>query len=128
MAKQVINNNEKGLSVRTKLNENFTEVYDDITILEAIDTIIEVSTGRNLALTDVDRFLNCTNGTAIDVTVPPNSSVAFTIGDKIDITQYGAGTVTLVEGSGVTINSKGSNKVLDGQYSTACLKKIGTDE
>ena len=29
MAKQVINNGESGLVVRTKLNDNFTELYDD---------------------------------------------------------------------------------------------------
>lgn len=127
MAKQTINNQETGLVVRGKLNDNFTEVYDDIIELKQKNAIITVSGSVTLALTDAERFLKCTNVTPIDITVPPNSTVAFPIGTEIEITQYAAGTVTLVEGAAVTINSKNSNKVLNGQFSKAILKKIDTD-
>ena len=39
----------------------------------------------------------------------------------------GSGTATLAEGSGVTINSKDSNKEIDGQWAAATLIKTATD-
>lgn len=42
MAKQVLNNHETGLEIRNKINDNFTEVYDevssDITAISVIFT------------------------------------------------------------------------------------------
>ena len=121
MAKQVLNNGETGLVIRTKINENFTELY-------AIGTIVEKADSFIFALTEASDFIKCTKGTAMTATVPPNTDVAFVIGTEIEITQYGAGTVTFAEGSGVTINSPGSNLVINGQYIIVKLKKIGTDE
>jgi hypothetical protein len=42
------------------------------------------------------------------------------------LVQLGAGAVT-VGGAGVTINSKGSNLTINGQYVGASLVKIATD-
>lgn len=72
-------------------------------------------------------FCTFSNAGAITVTVPPNSSVAFPVNTKIDCAQVGAGQVTFAQGSGVTINSKSSNKKLVGQYSGATLIKTATD-
>lgn len=66
--------------------------------------------------------------TAVTITVPPNSSVAFPIGTEIELVQYGAGQVTIAAGSGVTIRSKDSALKTVGQYSTAAIVKIGADE
>ena len=53
MAKQVLNNNETGLIVRTKLNENFTDLYDNKE--EADATILkEVAIGDTLLAPDGD--------------------------------------------------------------------------
>jgi anthranilate phosphoribosyltransferase len=38
MAKQTINNTESGLVVRGKINDNFTELYDDVTILASVSS------------------------------------------------------------------------------------------
>lgn len=82
-----------------------------------------------LALTDVGKLIGMNKATAVTLTVPPNSSVAFPIGTTtIDIGQYGAGQVTITPGSGVTIRSSGAKLKLTGQYSGATLQKIGTDE
>ena len=64
----------------------------------------------------------------MNVTVPPNSSVAFTTGSQILVAQYGAGQVTIVAGSGVTLRSDGSKLKIKSQYSAATLVKIGLDE
>jgi hypothetical protein len=55
-----------------------------------------------------------------------NSSIAFEIGDQVNLLQLGAGQVT-VAGSGVTFRSEGSKLKLKGQYAMATLVKIDTD-
>jgi hypothetical protein len=65
------------------------------------------------------------NASANTVTIPPNSNVAFPVGTRIDITQYGAGATSLVAGSGVTIRGK-LNVVT--QYSGITLYKRDTNE
>jgi hypothetical protein len=80
-----------------------------------------------LALQDSGRTLNANSSSAITFTVPPNSSVAFPIGTRIDAFQYGTGQLAFVEGAGVTIRSKNSNKKISAQYSAAGLYKVETD-
>jgi hypothetical protein len=63
----------------------------------------------------------------MNIIVPANASEAFSIGQRVDILQYGAGQVTVVEDSGVTVHSTPTQK-LRTQYSMASLIKIGTDE
>jgi hypothetical protein len=81
-----------------------------------------------LALTDINDLVEMNVATANNLTVPLNSSVAFPIGTKIDIVQYGAGQTTVVATGGVTVRSAGGALKIVGQYSAATLVKIGTDE
>jgi len=81
-----------------------------------------------LALGDINDLVEMNVATANNLTVPLNSSVAFPIGTKIDIAQYGAGQTTVVATSGVTVRSAGGALKLAVQYSGATLVKIGTDE
>ncbi len=87
----------------------------------------QVGTSYTLVLTDAGKCVSLSNASAITLTVPPNSSVAFAIEDEIEITQDGAGQVTVTPGSGVTINSYGGYTALAGQYAGASLKKTGTN-
>jgi len=57
-----------------------------------------------------------------NLTVPPNSSVAFPVGSQINILQVGAGQTTVVQGSGVTVNAAPGLK-LRTQWSYATLIK-----
>ena len=90
-------------------------------------TVANAGTSITLALTDAGDFVRLTSGSAVTVTVPPNSSVAFPIGTEIDFFGEGAGTVTFAAGSGVTINSVDSALAIDGQFGGATLKKLATD-
>lgn len=81
-----------------------------------------------LALTDINDLVEMNVATANNLTVPLNSSIAFPIGTKIDISQYGAGQTTVVATGGVTIRSAGGALKLAAQYSGGSLVKIGTDE
>lgn len=46
MSKQIINNGESGLSARTKLNQNFTELYDSSLNLNTFQTNIQSLTSN----------------------------------------------------------------------------------
>ena len=76
---------------------------------------------------DAGKLVTMSNASANNLTVPPNSSVAFATGTRIDIIQKGAGQTTIVAGSGVTLNSKGSALKLSAQYAGASLIKYATD-
>jgi hypothetical protein len=88
----------------------------------------QTGTSYTLALTDVAKVVKLTNASAITLTVPPNSSVAFPTGTQILLYQGGAGQVTITAGAGVTINSSGSKLKLTNQYSIAGILKLDTDE
>jgi hypothetical protein len=81
-----------------------------------------------LALTDNGKLVEMNVATANNLTVPLNSSIAFPVGTKIDIAQYGAGQTTVVATGGVTVRSAGGALKLTSQYSGATLVKIATDE
>jgi hypothetical protein len=87
----------------------------------------QTGTTYTLVLTDAHDLVTLSNASAITLTIPTNASVAFTVGDQVNIVQLGAGQVT-VGGAGVTIRSQGTKLKLNGQYSAATLIKIATDE
>jgi hypothetical protein len=81
-----------------------------------------------LVLGDADKLVEMNVGSANNLTIPLNSSVAFATGTQILLAQYGAGQTTIVPTSGVTVRSNGGKLKLNVQYSGATLIKIGTDE
>lgn len=88
----------------------------------------QTGTTYTLVLTDADKLVTLSNASAITMTVPPNSSVAFPIGTRVDLAQLGAGQVTVAQGAGVTINKPSTQGLkLVGQYSEATLTKYATD-
>lgn len=90
--------------------------------------LVDVTASETLALEDANTYRRCDSASAITITVPPNSSVAFDIGVEVEIFRGGTGTVTIAEGSGVTVNSIDSNLDIASQYGGACLKKVATNE
>ena len=88
----------------------------------------QTGTTYTLALTDAAKVVSLTNASAIALTIPTNSSVAFPIGTQILLYQGGAGQVTITPGSGVTIRSQGTKLKIFGQYAIAGLVKVDTDE
>jgi len=79
-----------------------------------------------VVIADKDKLVEMNNASANNLTVPPNSSVAFAVGAQIRILQIGAGQTTVVAGAGVTINSTPGLK-LRAQWSSATLIKRATD-
>lgn len=90
--------------------------------------IVTQAASYTLALTDAGKLVEIGVASANNLTVPPNSSVAFLLGTRIDITQVGAGQTTVVAGAGVTIRQRESKLKLAGQYAGASLYKRSTDD
>jgi hypothetical protein len=79
-----------------------------------------------LVLTDQSDIVEMGVGSANDLTIPLNSSVAFPIGTVITILQTGSGQTTIVGTGGVTVNGSPGLK-LRGQWSSATLVKRDTN-
>lgn len=87
----------------------------------------QTGTSYTLALTDRGKTVTLSNASAITLTVPPQSSVAWPANARIDIAQLGAGQVTISPGSGVTINAYQTKNKLAGQYAAGTLIRTGSD-
>lgn len=81
-------------------------------------------TTYTLVLTDQGGVITTSNASAVTVTIPPNSSVAFATGTIIDFVNLGAGTLTIAAGAGVTVN--GTITAL-AQYGFTSIIKTGTN-
>ena len=86
----------------------------------------QTGTSYTPVIGDASKLITMSNASAITLTIPPNSSVAYPVGTKLDIAQIGAGQVTVAQGSGVTVNSTPTLK-LRAQYSGATCIKTATD-
>jgi uncharacterized protein YjlB len=94
---------------------------------KSVELNAQTGTTYTFVLGDAGKVITATNASPVTVTVPPEASVAFANGTQIVVAAGGAGAVTIAAGSGVTLNSKDSDLVIDGQYATACCLKTGTD-
>ena len=115
----------------SKLNLNnsvdYTDLKDGVAKSSFRSTLnAQTGTTYTLALTDLAKLVTLSNAGAITLTVPLESSVAFAIGDRIDLLQKGAGQVTIVGAGGVTVNATPGLK-LRAQWSSATLIKLDTN-
>lgn len=119
----------KNSASATLTNKTIDYANNTLTGVSPRTRAINAQTGTTYTFVLGDAGNSCTfaNASAVTVTVPPNSSVAFPVGTQIDIAATGAGQVTLAQGSGVTINSEDSKKKLTKQYSGGTLVKTATD-
>ena len=92
-----------------------------------LDINAQTGTTYTLVIGDKGKLITLSNGSAITLTIPPNSDVAFPIGTEITVTQLGAGQLTIAEGSGVTASAADDELKTRVQYSAAVLTKIASD-
>jgi hypothetical protein len=111
--------------VTMDMSESILDVQGPVKQQTAINT--QTGTTYTLVLADHAKLITLNNGSAITLTVPPNSSVAFPTGTEITLTQLGAGQVTIAAGSGVTLYAADSELKTRVQYSSAVLTKIASD-
>ena len=90
-----------------------------------IETSAQIA-NYTLVLADDGKIVELSNSSAVTLTVPLNSTVAFPIGTQITILQTGAGQVTIQPTSGVTINANPGFK-LRAQWTAGTLIKRATN-
>jgi hypothetical protein len=78
------------------------------------------------ALSERDDLIEMGSASAMTLTIPLNSAVAFPVGTSIDILQTSTGQVTIAGDAGVTVNATPGLK-LRTQWSTATLFKRATN-
>ncbi len=106
-------------------------VTDSLTVSGGLVAPLQINAQTGTTYTfvaaDAGKLVTASNGSAQTYTVPPNSSVAYATGTTITVIGIGSGKVTLAQGSGVTINSKDSEKAIDGQHASVTIIKTATD-
>jgi len=90
------------------------------------------ATSDTLVLTDADnKLITYSNTGTTTITVPPFSSVAMTTGSVVNVIKIASGgTISVIQGAGVTIASNGAtstNPVITGTTKAASLIKVSTD-
>ena len=115
---------------KTKISGTAVTVADTGTVTSTMladATIDEQASSYTLALTDKNKFIKMTSGSANTVTVPTNASVAFPVGSQIHIIQYGAGKTQILPVSGTPTIYATPGQFLRAQYSSATLLKCDTN-
>lgn len=87
----------------------------------------EAASSRTASLGDANSYMRFTAASDTVFTIPTSVSVDFPIGTVIEIEQGGGGALSVAGAPGVTINSRGADMTLAGQYAVAALKKVGSD-
>lgn len=95
----------------------YSAVHDAATRQAPMDSL---NANKTLSSTDAGKWFNCMNSSSITITVPSSAPN----GTEILFLRYGAGAVSFVAPSGISIVSAGGTTILD-QYGVACLKKTG---
>lgn len=109
-------------------NANFNNDLTVSGVFRETVTANRQAASYTLALTDRGKLVEMDVATANNLTVPLNSSIAFPVGTKIDIVQYGAGQTTIVATGGVTLRSTNNWLKINARYGAVTLVKIATDE
>jgi hypothetical protein len=89
--------------------------------------VTEATTARTLLLTDAQKYIRCTSASATSVTVPPQASVAWVADTEIVVERAGTGSLTIVAGASVTLQSP-RTLVADVRYSAVTLKRVALNE
>lgn len=109
-----------------------TQYTDELarTAISVTPTTVATTT-YTLVLADAYEYVRLTNAAGCDVTVPPNSSVAFPIGTTITFRTTASAASKFTPGAGVTLNKVGGGtgtQTFAEIGATTQLKKVGTNE
>jgi hypothetical protein len=93
----------------------------------------QTGTAYTAVLADAGKVIESNNASAMTITIPPNSSVAYPVGSRLRGTRLGAGTLTIVQGAGVVLRNRieaagTTNRTVPAQYGMWEAYKRGTDE
>ena len=87
----------------------------------------EVTASGDVLLADAGKILASTAAGAVVLTIQPDATTNIAVGTRIDLTQEGAGALSIAPGAGVTLNSFEGSRKLAGQYAGATLYKYAAN-
>lgn len=112
----------------TASSGGLTDNHDYVVVPDQLELITDATTARTLQALDAGNYLRFTNGSAINLTVPADAVLDFPIDTNIHIRQAGAGTITFVEDTDITINAPANGSLVSaGQGATLALKKVAAN-
>jgi len=92
-------------------------------------SVREASTSGVINVGDENNIVETTNTTPITLTLNTNATTPYTVGRSTLVIQKGTGSVTIVQGSGATVNVRDAFTLeLAGQNAQVAITKTGTDE
>jgi len=95
---------------------------------DTLPIVVSNAGSYTLVLTDADnKIIEQTSSSANTITIPPTASVAWVAQSTIEWSQQGAGQITFVPGSGVTIHGRGGATKSAGQYAAGGLRFRGSN-
>lgn len=118
MAKQTLNNSETGLQIRTKINDNFTELYNQV---ESV-TSVAVDTTLNSAHGTV--IVDASGGNKV-ITLPTASGISGKV-YRVQKSEASANTVTITPFGSEKINGDAS-VVIQYKNSAISVQSNGTN-
>lgn len=143
----------KGVTTEPSTTVDFTQgSLDDLEVANIIATDVTVSSGVTFAdgeqtkqgvpsitpiiqktesytlsaLSERDSIIEVDSSSAVTITIPTNSAVAFPVGTTLDILGINSGLITIAGDTGVTVNATPGLK-LRTQWSSCTLLKRATD-
>lgn len=84
----------------------------------------QVGVAYTLVAADAGKLVTLNNAAAITVTVPQDADAAIPLGSYVDILQGGLGQVTVIAGTGATLQVSGLTAKARAQYSRVGVQKI----
>lgn len=101
------------------------------TIATGFDSAVAIPTYNNqtgtsytFALLDAAKVVSSNNAAAVTFTIPPQASVVWTTGATLTVANYGAGSVTVAGGVGVTVTNSTATVA---QYGSASIIRTGSN-
>jgi hypothetical protein len=82
----------------------------------------QTGTTYSFVTSDAGKLISFDNNSPITVTVPSDSTLTFSIGQRIDVVQVGAGSVFFEAAAGVTLQYSGSNYLAADNQSATFIK------
>ena len=87
------------------------------------DIVSETTTARTLSDSDCGKVIDCSNGSAVTITIPSTVSAGF----NCTVVQSGAGQVTIAAGASVNLYCYSSTKATAGQYAAINIIPYATN-
>lgn len=110
----------------TAVSVSIQQMIDDSVLAAQLVAVTAKTGAYTLVATDANKAVEVTSASAVNITIPTDS-VNFPIGTVIEVDQIGAGKVTIVGASGVTVQSAVATPTTRAQYSALVLRKRAAD-